>query len=101
MKEIHWRWFDPSKAPEQKLLKEPLHDKDWLPLYCGEQLTWHEDSWSVNDEGTFTYASGKLYSTVYDHLTRGTPLTVTAEQVRRQIEIIEEAHRQNPLSRFN
>ena len=34
----------------------------------------------------------KLYNT----LTRGTPLKVTPEQVRRQIAVIEECRRQNP-----
>jgi hypothetical protein len=37
---------------------------------------------------------------VYNHLTQGTPLVVTPQQVRRQIAVMEEAHRQNPLSRL-
>ena len=40
------------------------------------------------------------YTTVYEHLTEGKPLTVTLRQVRRQIAVIEEAHRQNPLPKF-
>ena len=100
MKELKWRWFVPSQAPEQKLLREPLHDKDWNPLYCREQLAWHEDSWKGDESAVFSDAVGCLYATVYDHLVNGKPLAVTAEQVRQQIAVMEEAHRQNPLSRL-
>jgi predicted dehydrogenase len=100
MTDIHWRWFVPSEVPEQKLLKNPLRDEEGLPIYCQETLTWHEDSWKVDDAAVFTYATGKLYDTIYDHLTKGTPLAVTPEQVRQQIQVMEEAHRQNPLSRL-
>ena len=100
MQDMNWRWFVPEEAPKQKLIKEPLHDKDWLPLYCSEPLVWHEDKWEVSDAGTFTYATEMLYDTVYDHLTKGTPLVVTPEQVRQQIWVMEESHRQNPMSRL-
>jgi predicted dehydrogenase len=95
--EIKWRWFVPSEAPKQKLLKEPLHDSDWQPLYCQEDLVWHEDSWT-GDNAVFTYGTKKLYATVYDYLVDGKPLVVTPQQVRQQIAVMEEAHRQNPLS---
>jgi hypothetical protein len=96
MQELKWRWFVPEEAPEQELIRTPLHDDNWLPLYCSESLEWHEDKWQVEDAGTFTYATGRLYDTVYDHLTKGAPLVVTPEQVRQQIWVMEEAHRQNP-----
>ena len=100
MKELKWRWFVPSESPVQKLIREPLHDKDWNPLYCSESLTWHEDSWNGDEAAVFSEAVGRLYSTVYDYLVNGRPLVVTPEQVRQQIAVMEEAHRQNPLSRI-
>ena len=100
MKELKWRWFVPSESPEQKLIREPLHDKDWNPLYCRESINWHEDSWKGDDSAVFTDAVGRIYDTVYDNLVNGKPLVVTAEQVRQQIAVMEEAHRQNPLSRL-
>jgi predicted dehydrogenase len=100
MKELAWRWFVPSEAPKQELLREPLHDKDWNPLYCRESLTWHEDSWNGEESAVFSDAVGKLYATVYEHLVNGKPLVVTPEQVRQQIWVMEEAHRQNPLPRI-
>ena len=36
----------------------------------------------------------------YKTLAEGSPLVITPEQVRRQIAVIEEAHRQNPLSKL-
>ena len=95
--EMQWRWFVPHEAPPQKLTEEPLHDENWLPLYCNEPLKWYEDKWEIADAGTFTYATEKLYDTVYNRLINGTPLVVTPEQVRQQIWVMEESHKQNPL----
>jgi len=95
MQEMQWRWFAPEEAPFQQLIKTPLHDAEWRPLYCGENLVWHEGKWEAEEAGTFTYATERLYDTVYRHLTEGTPLVVTPEQVRQQIWVMEESHRQN------
>ena len=100
MKEIKWRWFDPSQSPDQKLLRAPLHDNDWNPLYCRESISWNEDAWKGDETAVFSDAVARLYDTVYDHLVNGKPLIVTAEQVRQQIWVMEEAHRQNPLSKL-
>ena len=97
---LQWRWFVPGEAPKQQLIKTPLHNVDGFPIYCNEPLEWHEDSWEVDEAGTFTQAVEKLYDTVYRHLTEGAPLIVTLEQVRQQIWVMEESHRQNPLSRM-
>lgn len=101
MQNVQWRYFKPEEAPEQKLIKGPLHDENWKPLYCSEALNWHEDRWSIPDAGTFTTATDKLYDTIYQNLVNGTPLVVTPQQVRQQIQVIEECHRQNPLSRLD
>ena len=100
MTEISWKYFLEEEAPAQHLIKEPLQSPEGLPLYCSEALTWHEGGWKVEDAGTFTYAVGKLYQTLYDHLTEGKALVVTPRQVRQQIAVMEEAHRQNPMSVF-
>lgn len=100
MGQIDWKYFKPEEAPEQKLIKTPLETKEGLPAYCSEALKWYEESWSVEDIGTFTDASASLYQTVYDRLTENKPLIVTPEQVRQQIAVMEEVHRQNPLSVF-
>jgi hypothetical protein len=96
-KELTWRWFVPSETPKQELVREPLHDKDRNPLFCEEQITWYEDSWKAGGPPDDAVPVGKLYATVYDHLVNGISLAVAPEQVRQQIWVMEEAHRQNPL----
>jgi predicted dehydrogenase len=95
--EIKWRWFKPEEAPPQKLIKTPLCGEDELPAYCSENLKWYEDVWTIEGAGTFTVAVDSLYQSLYDNLTKGTPLPVTPRQVRQQIAVIEECKRQNPL----
>lgn len=98
---LKWKWFDPAEAPEQHLITEPLTTAEGEPAYCGEKLIWHEDSWDAKaDESAFTSAVRIYYTTIYEHLTEGKPLVVTLDEVRRQIAVIDEAHRQNPLSKM-
>ena len=96
--DLKWKYFVPAEAPEQHLIRTPLTGADGEPAYCGEKLTWHEDSWSAAaDENAFVSAVRTYYTTIYEHLTEGKPLTVTIPQVRRQIAVMAEAHRQNPM----
>ena len=98
---LDWKWFAPAEAPEQHLIRTPLTSPEGEPAYCSEKLTWHTDSWDAKaDENSFISAVRAYYTTIYDHLTEGKPLTVTLKQVRRQIAVIDEAHRQNPLPKF-
>ena len=95
VKEMQWRWFVPEDAPNQVLVKGPLHDENWHAIYCSEPLMWHEDNWVIEDDGIFTLGTARLYDSIYDHLTKGVPLVVTPLQVRQQIWVMEEAHKQN------
>lgn len=100
MDKMDWKYFKPEEAPEQKLIKTPLQNEEGAPLYCSETLKWYESQWTTEDTGTFTYATDRLYDTVYDYLVDGKPLVVTIKAVRQQIAVMEEAHRQNSLSVF-
>ncbi len=95
---LDWRYFDPAMAPTQRLTREPLPG----PSYCSEQLPWQQASWDQPAEAQdlFDTMSGSMYSNLYAVLTGGAPLVVTPAQVRQQIAVIEEAHRQNPLPRL-
>jgi len=101
--QLRWKYFAWEQAPKQE---------DWKPWsrdrrYPNEPLPWVEDAWSLDTEQAGksvgytlrSYRSGVQY--IYDNLhaalTRGEPLLVTLPQVRRQIAVLEEAHRQNPL----
>ncbi len=104
---VEWRWFKPSAAPRQRLIRAPLAKPDGTPAYCGETLPWQTGKWPA-DAATAPAktgyvpgapgadTTGSLYSMLYRTLTRGTPLEITPEQVRRQIAVIEACQRQNP-----
>lgn len=104
-----WKYFKSSEAPKQKLIKEPLSKPDLTPAYPTEQLVWHTDAWPAAPDAKSKQAgyspsaapvqgdmTGSYYTMLYNTLTRGTALKVTAQEVRRQIAVIEICRRQNP-----
>lgn len=98
--EMVWKYFIPDEAPEQRLIATPLEGPGRLPVYCVEKLHFHERKWEVPPMAESVDSWGcDFYINLYCHLTAGAPLEVTLEQVRRQVRIIEECHRQNPLPR--
>lgn len=105
---MEWKYFKLSEAPKQKLTRDPLFKPDRTPAYPLEELIWHTDSWPAAPDAKAKQAgyapstavqgglTGMFYNMLYHTLTRGTPLQITPEQVRRQIAVIEECRRQNP-----
>ena len=95
MTHIDWKYFNESKAPKQKLIREPLEGR----VYAKEDLPWVEEAWDVpeGELNLFDTAGTAYYRDLYTSHTSGSDGEVTIEQVRRQIAVIEECHRQNPL----
>ncbi|MFD0682847.1 MULTISPECIES: Gfo/Idh/MocA family protein [unclassified Paenibacillus] len=96
---LDWKYYKLEEAPEQHLTREPHVNAEGDPAYCREELKWHEDSWEFADEhklGSFDHMCREYYVRLYDTLATGEPLGITLEQVRQQIAVIEESHRQNP-----
>ena len=103
-----WRYYKPEEAPKQALTWDPLENEKGAPVYGSETLEWHTGVWpeKTKSKKDAAYSSaaaptqggmtGKFYRMLYKTLTKGTPLLITPEQVRRQIAVIEECHRQNP-----
>ncbi len=101
---LQWKYYNPKKT------KTPAFWRTWSEnrQYPGEQLAWTEKTWTVSDaikKGaksgytlvSFQSAVQDFYNNIHDVLrNKGTPI-ITLPQVRRQIAIIEECHRQNPL----
>lgn len=102
MEHMDWKYFKPEEAPEQKLIRTPLSDSDGSPAYCSEKLKWYEESWDVpaDEADLFTTISSRYYEMLYRSIVDGAPLEVKPEEVRQQIAVIEECHRQNPLPRI-
>ena len=94
MSHIDWKYFKPEEAPPLKLIEGPMPNR----AYCSEQLIWHEEKWDTPEEAAknmFDYMATRLYGNVYDAIVSGAEFEVKLEQVRQQIAVIEEAHRQN------
>ena len=95
MEKMEWKWFDPAQAPKQTLITTPLPER----AYCSETLPWQTSAWALPPtvEAAFDTPSGLFYTALYETLVDGKPLVVTPQHVRRQIALIEECHRQNPM----
>lgn len=98
MTNIDWKYYKTEEAPEQKLIRVPLCKPDGTPAYCGEKLDFHTENWSSADSGAFDNAVMNYYNMIYEYLTEGTPMEIMPYQVKQQIAVIEECHRQNPMS---
>jgi scyllo-inositol 2-dehydrogenase (NADP+) len=91
---LKWKYFDPEKAPKQAMWRPWSENRN----YCSEKLPWIEENWSAApDADSFQDNSRAFYNNVYDALVKGAQLVVTPEQVRRQVAVIQECHRQSPL----
>lgn len=97
-KHLDWKYFKPEEAPEQKLIIDPMPDL----TFCQEELKWYSEKWDVppEQEKFFDYMAVRFYNRLHDSIVNGAPLAVTAQEVRRQIAVIEECHRQNPMPRM-
>ena len=94
---LEWKFYKPEEAPKQTLTREPLPGRTW----CSEELQWHAGSWDrPQDVGLFDSMASDFYRNLYDALVEKKPLEVLPRHVRQQIAVIEECHRQNPLSRL-
>ena len=102
LSEVKWKYFDPKEAPEQHLIRTPLSKPDGEPAYCSETLPWQEGHWVAGENDTpFHAAVRDKYTNLYEHLTEGKELIIKPEQVRQQLAVIRECHRQNPLPRMD
>jgi predicted dehydrogenase len=94
---LRWKYFDPARAPKHRRADGRWSDKR---AYCGETLPWVEEQWQQEEGKTFDVFTKGFYDNAYDVLVNDGPRVVTLEQVRRQIAVMEECHRQNPMPRM-
>ena len=95
---LTWRYYDPQTAPKQTLTRSPLPG----PSYCREDLAMIERSWTPDEaeQNAFAYMSNAYYDGVFAVLREEAQSEITPQQVRVQIAVIEECHRQNSLSQL-
>ncbi|MBI3921626.1 MAG: Gfo/Idh/MocA family oxidoreductase [Armatimonadetes bacterium] len=96
--EVEWKYYKPAEAPKREATAEPIRNPDGSPAYCGEELKWHTKTWQVpkGKSALFQTLGIAYYRNLHSHVTSGEPLVVTPDQVRQQIAVIEQCHKQNP-----
>ena len=99
--EVTWKYFRPQDMKEQQVAVSPLEDANRLPIYCGEDMHIYEEKWSAPAfANSFDCWGTDYYKDIYEGIINGSPIEVKLEQVKRQVRIIEECHRQNPAEKF-
>ena len=95
---LNWRYYNAKKAVAQKLIRSSLPG----PSYCREDLPMIEKTWTPNktQQNAFAFMSKAYYEHVYAVLREGAKAQITPQQARVQVAVIEECHRQNPLSKL-
>ena len=94
---LDWKYYVEEEAQPHEVVKTPLRNEKGEPIYCGEKLPMHEDCWVAAGEEAddFNCKGLAFYHALYRHLTEGAPFLIQSYQVRQQIAVMEEAHRQN------
>ena len=99
--EVSWRYYKEAESPERALVREPLEGPGRMPVYCSEKLSYYEEHWTAPEKALgFDHWGTGYYENIYEAITKGAPLEVTLEQVKRQVRVIEECHRQNPFPKL-
>jgi len=97
MSHIDWKYFKPEEAPARSNVPGAYFTTpEKLPAYCGESLKWYEESWDGDPQAPFIAAVRIYYDQIYRLFTEGIAHEIRPEQVRQQIAVTREAHRQNP-----
>ncbi|NHN29895.1 Gfo/Idh/MocA family protein [Paenibacillus agricola] len=101
---LDWKYFKPEEQPLPQLVTTPIVNEKGDPAYCRESLKWYEDSWDLPEaqaKELFSLMAESFYSMLYDTMVNGKPLEITPQHVRQQIAVMDECHRQNPLSKLS
>ena len=82
----------------RKLQRKPLPG----PSYCGEKLAFTEKNWAPSkaQANAFGWMSKQFYDHLYTCIRNGAKLEVTPQQVKVQMAVMEECHRQAKLSKL-
>lgn len=90
------KYVELEKYPDKEVIQTPLHDKDWNPIYCREELKFIEEEGDIVGS-SFDSAVKDFYDMVYETIMNKKPLLITPEMASDVIRIIETVHAQNPL----
>jgi len=85
-----------GENPERPVEEEFIHDENYHPIYCREQLIKHTEEGDINGTA-FNVGVAGFYRQLYEKITKGTPMEVTAEMAAEIIGVIENVHAANRL----
>jgi hypothetical protein len=95
---VEWKYYIPAEVTGREVRLATMEGENRTPVYCSEKLNYYTEKWVCPPEASsFDDWGTKYYLNIYDALTTGAPIKVKLSQIRRQIGIIEECHRQNPM----
>ena len=92
------KYYCEEENPKKELVQGPLMDKDFNPLYCNEEMKFHEESGSYNGTA-FDVGTAGLYEDLYYYITENRKMLVNAEMGKEVIRICEAIHNNNPLEK--
>eukprot|EP01048_Picozoa_sp_COSAG05_P000388 COSAG05_NODE_10_length_39559_cov_64.255423_22_plen_400_part_00 len=109
-RQVRWKYFDPTAAPAHDMwLWSGGLDAPENRVYPSEKLEFSEESWDVEEiklKGAVGYTLESLqdgqvrfYNNVHAVLMQGAERLIQPWQSRKQVVVMEECHRQNPLPR--
>ena len=85
-----------GENPERPVVETFLADGAGNPMYCGENLIKHVEADSFTGTA-FDVGTATLYKQLYDRITEGKDMAVSAQMAARIISVIEQVHAENPL----
>jgi predicted dehydrogenase len=91
-KNLEWKYYDPAECPAPAPWQNWSRNRE----YCSEQITWRSQQWKY-DGNEFHVAVQELYRNLHDVLAGKAEPLVKHGQIRRQVAVIEEVRRQNPV----
>jgi predicted dehydrogenase len=89
--ELRWRVMDEAALMPRKLETTPTPDR----TYNRDEISWLEYSWRAAEHQHPGYAA--YYQDLYKTIRHGAPLTVTPQDVRRVIWLLDECRRLSPV----
>lgn len=94
--EYSMKYVTLDKLEPRSVIKTPLMDENFAPMYCSEKLDFIEETGNFCGS-SFDSAVKEFYDMLYDTVKCGKPLSVTPEMAAEVIRIIETCHAENPL----
>jgi predicted dehydrogenase len=95
--EIEWSYYIDDDEKRQDLTLEPLVNAKGEPVFCREELTFHNEKWQASGDelNIYEYRHMAFYDEFYNAINDGADYRVKPGQVLLQLQIMDIAMEQN------